>query len=644
LALWILPPAVLRLLVFCNLAAYRNFWDALADGGRGMIAGLAQDTLVALEALLLFIVLRSLAERLWPGRWVKGLALACVVLFVGAQIYLVFDFELYRKTGVRVDPSFWEFLPVVTAFSASAWQLGVAGLAFGVVAILGLAPRVFAWLKQDLPGLQFTRPMLWALPVLTLVATLARQGVAAQTTYAMDNLLIEDQVRWLASIARSETLGLVGDESAARRLLAPKAERWQPVAADYPLLKRTEGFFGPKQFELPIAEGERPHVVLLFMESFRAADVGVLGGRFKASPNFDRLAREGVLFRNFYGAGVQTSRAVIASLFSIVPPLFEASPQTSGVPLIGIADLFNRRGYTSAYISGTSLRFEHQGTFFPAHGYAEVYGDQHIARAFPKANRCCWGYHDEYVLDFAADWLATKDRAGKPCLLTLFTISNHHPWEIPDHFRAPEFPDAPHQQYREFLQTFYYSDHCLGRFMDRMRQLGLDRRTVFVVLADHGTPEGEHHGNFMLVNYLYEENVRIPCLILAPGRLVKPTVIDDVGSEVDLMPTLMDLFGMTGLNHSIGTSLVRKVADRTAYFNNPFVLQFLGLRRGNFKYTYTIRSRSSSLYDVLSDPGETRDLASQFPQLCAEYRAEVEAVNLFMRKLYVTGRLAERQE
>lgn len=638
------PPALLRLLVFFDLSAYRSFSDALADGGHGMIAGLAQDALVALEALLLFAALRVVAERLWPGRWVKPLALACVALFVGTQLYLVFDFELYRKTGVRVDPSFWEFLPVVTTFSASARHLGVTGLAFGVVVLLGFAPRVFAWVKEDLPGLTFTRPVLWAVPVVSLAAALARQGVAAQTSYAMDNLLVEDQARLLAAIARVDHPSLLGDENVARSLLAPKAERWAPVAPQYPLLKRTTGFFGPKQFELPIAAGERPHVVLLFLESFRAADVGVLGGRYAASPNFDRLAREGVLFRNFYAGGVQTTRAVIASLFGILPPLIEASPQIGDVPLVGIADLFNRRGYTSAYISGTALRFEHQGTFFPAHGYAEVHGDEQIARAFPKAKRCCWGYHDEYVLDYAADWLAQQDRAGQPSLLTLFTISNHHPWELPDHFPAPDFPTAPHPQYREFLKTFYYSDHCLGRFFARMRQSGLDRRTVFVVLADHGTPEGEHHNNFMLVNYLYEENLRIPCLILAPGRLAHPAVIDDIGSETDLLPTLMDLFGITGLNHSIGTSLVRKVPDRTVYFNNPFVLQFLGLRRGNHKYVYTVRSRTSSLFDVTADPGETRDLAPQFPELCSRYREEAEIVNLFMRKLYETDRLTDRQE
>ena len=84
----------------------------------------------------------------------------------------------------------------------------------------------------------------------------------------------------------------------------------------------------------------------------------------------------------------------------------------------------------------------------------------------------------------------------------------------------------------------------------------------------------------MEINYLYEENVRVPLLILAPGRLSGPVEIDAPASQVDLLPTVMDLFGMTGLNHAVGTSLARKTTDRTAFFSNPFGPGYLGRRSG----------------------------------------------------------------
>ena len=59
------------------------------------------------------------------------------------------------------------------------------------------------------------------------------------------------------------------DKAAALKLLAPRAEDYEYVSRDYPLLKRTRGFRGEKQFEINVRPGEQPHVVFLFMESFR---------------------------------------------------------------------------------------------------------------------------------------------------------------------------------------------------------------------------------------------------------------------------------------------------------------------------------------------------------------------------------------
>ena len=196
------------------------------------------------------------------------------------------------------------------------------------------------------------------------------------------------------------------------------------------------------------------------------------------------------------------------------------------------------------------------------------------------------------------------------------------------------------EEYRRFLRTFHYSDHCLGLFMDRLRAAGLDRRTIVFILGDHGCSQGEHEATLTLVNTPYEENVHIPLLMLAPGYLRQPAVIDEVGSQVDLLPTLMDILGITGRNHAVGTSLVRRVPDRTAYFNNPFAMQYEGMRQGNVKYVLTVRSGESSLFDLAADRGELRNLAAQSPTEVAAYRHSVVAINSFMLRLYLAGRIA----
>jgi len=361
----------------------------------------------------------------------------------------------------------------------------------------------------------------------------------------------------------------------------------------------------------------------------------------RAPTSIGWLAR-GSFFTNFYGNGAQTTRGVIASLFGIPPCLSTLSAQSSNpdLPLIGIADLLNQRGYTSAFITGASLEFKRKDQFFANHGYAEILGQDDIGKAYPKTSKTSWGYHDEYLMEYLVEWSAAKDRQRQSAFVTAFTISHHHPWRVPDGYPAPTFDTGTNYEYAHFLRTFHYSDHCLGLLVDRLREAGLDRRTILFVLADTAMPQGEHHENSMLANYLYEENVHTPLLILAPGRLEKSVVIDDIAGQIDLLPTVMDLFGMTGLNHAIGTSLVRRVEGRVAYFNNPFSIRYQGMRQSNRKYLFSPGSQTSSLYQLDTDADEQNDLAAKFPELMRQCQATVTNVDELLLRLYMSERFA----
>src|SRR5205823_5720572 len=114
--------------------------------------------------------------------------------------------------------------------------------------------------------------------------------------YIVNNTVLQDETRWvLAMIRGTGDLPVTTDEAS---LLHPlrQAEQVRSAGDDYPLMKYTLAFTGEKQFDLRIDPNERPHIVFLQLESFRAANVGVLGGKLPASPNFDRLAHEGILF------------------------------------------------------------------------------------------------------------------------------------------------------------------------------------------------------------------------------------------------------------------------------------------------------------------------------------------------------------
>ncbi len=322
-------------------------------GAEVLLLALPQDVFIALQALAAAALLKAVGTRLGLRPRPVASALAIAVAFAIIHFYLLFDCLLYCKTGIRMTPAFFDFLATADCFASSAWELGLGTLAMGTAAIVASLTGVYFTWRRIGPALQFSA---WLAPVLLaggLLALVARNALPPQAGYAADNLLLNDESRLVATVIGQGSRLSEADSRAALELLRPRAERWHSLSPDYPLLKYTEGFFGEKQFEIDLQPGERPHVVFVFMESFRAADVGVLGGKHDASPQFDRLSKEGVLFKNFYCCGIQTTRAVMASLYGLPPWFSEKSPQESNltVPLIGIAELFNHRGYSSAYLT-----------------------------------------------------------------------------------------------------------------------------------------------------------------------------------------------------------------------------------------------------------------------------------------------------
>lgn len=649
LLVWLAVPVLFRLVVYCMVIAPKVAGGTVQMQllAQSFFIGLPQDLLIALQMWLLALAAMGIANALrLPAR--RGLVAGLLTaVFAVTHLYLLVDVALYTKIGLRLDPELAMFAADWRMFWSSAQEVGLAPLIVGL-AVLGISLTFIYWfLYRTVAELKFSPRLLPALPIAAVLAFVTRSAIPGMLPYATDNALARDEAQLVmcaANALRGEAPVGTGDAELALRYLTPQGEQFTRIDPRYPLLKDTHGFSGPRLFDLSIPPEERPHVVLLFLESFRGRDVGVLGGRHNVTPNFDRLAQQGILFTQFYGNGVQTTRAVIASLFGLLPRFSPKSVQAadSSMPMIGMADLFNRRGYRSAYFFGGALDFENQEAFFRNHGYAETHGEAQLRQRFGTAARTSWGYHDQYLLDYVADWLETREQQGEPGFATVFTITNHHPWRVPKDFRPAPNNIPPENEYHRYLQTMQYTDHCLGRFIERLQQRGLDRKTVFFILADTGTPMGEHHDNYMLVNYLYDEGLHIPLLILAPGRAKGGQRVDVLGSQVDLLPTVMDIFQMTGRNHAVGTSLARDVPRRQVFFNNPFALQYQGMRQGDWKFIHCLGERRSYLFDVARDPRETQDLAHDHRQVVAESQAATAAVDAYMLWLYLAGRIAPR--
>jgi len=649
LFLWITIPTIIR-----SLSLSYHIDLAFGPGQvallKGLISGFFQDIFIALEIYVFFgLIGLFCARKHRMSQWI--LFTLSSLLFSLYNICLLIDLFLILNLGIRINSVFFYFINEIAPFVDSATSLGMYQFLTLALLIAGVSVIVFHNYFKHFQSPNLDIKSVAIAIAIFVIATLLYVVPPYSVKYYASNPIFAHQYDLMAkSLVQSHSdPSQVSKSDILSILPGNETEEFSLVSHEFPLLKMTNGFKGPKHFHIPVNKGERPHLIFLFLESFRAQDVGVLGSQMGATPVFDELKKEGVLFTNFYSTGVQTSHSVISSLFGIMPRFTEKSVQSDDpeLPLIGIADLLNRREYLSAYVHNGSLEFQGKTAFFSHHGYSEIYGREDIIDKFPHAKRTTWGLHDEYLMRFVTDWMAQKDKEGQPTFLTLFTVSLHHPYRVPSYYKPPDFnvnkdstflpffKDTAKQLYTRYLETMHYADYCLGLFVRLLKANGLYRKSIIFILADNSTPMGEHRRNFFALRYLYEENLKIPLLILAPGRLRAPAVVNELGSQVDLLPTIMDIFRINGLNHAIGASLAREVHARKVFFNNPFELGYRGLRERSVKFIYSKQEKGiiAELYNLESDPAEKKNLVTGYNSV-KRYCEEAEKVQKVFNSLY----------
>lgn len=561
------------------------------------IFGLAQDFFVALEI--------SLLPRF----------LAIPVASV-ALLYTVFDAMLFKRLRTRMHPSYFVFFRQGRSFLDSAIALGLKtfiGFACALLAVITFMPPLFfSWDK--------------------VIALLVLGGIGFKgSSYKSDNAFFFLQFYFLSYFRKRKSKIFE-----LPTFLVPPGEKAEYLSPMFPLLKKTRGFEGVKQFNIDLQE-ESPHVVFLVLESFRAKDVN-----FRVTPCFERVKKEGIYFSQFYSNGVLTHQSVISTLFGIYPffgslrnyAIFDEPVHKvdfSTLPLVGIPDLLKQKGYKTAYIDA-ALSLESEKQFFKDHGFETVIGRDN----FSSKETTSWGVYDRKLFEYAIEWLEKEIPKEHPLFSVIFTISNHHPWQTPEDYTLDSFVDSKDEVYRKFLRTMRYTDHCLEGFLDALKEKELDRNLILFVMGDHGQGMGEH-GLERFQNTVYEENIHVPLLILAPGKIKEPLEITTTSSQIDLLPTLIDLLKLNGVNHAMGRSLLRERSS-PIFYNNSHIGFSLGCRHGPYKYIYSnLLNMKKEFFDIANDPEEKHNLYTTLPQTAQSYEKMTNECYQFMYALYERG-------
>ena len=302
------------------------------------------------------------------------------------------------------------------------------------------------------------------------------------------------------------------------------------------------------------AANEPLNVVLVVMESFTRRLVGCLVGRPGLSPEFDKLADQGVLLKNCYATGERTIQGLEAAVSSF-PPLpgvgVVKRPQARG-GFSTLATLLKERDYETLFLYGGQGIFDEMRAFFISNGFDRFIEEKDFRN---PTFRGTWGVSDEDLFHRADQESPPLTAAGRPFLATLLTVSLHSPWEYPPDRIRPlplDTPVPPGFKLAE-LNNFLYADYAIGRFIEEARRAPYFDRTLFVFVGDHGV----HLRGADLVPI---DEYRVPALFLCPSRL-SPRTITAVTSQIDLPPTIMGTVGGAYRSPFFGRDAIHQCAD-----------------------------------------------------------------------------------
>ena len=295
------------------------------------------------------------------------------------------------------------------------------------------------------------------------------------------------------------------------------------------------------------------NVVVFIMESMSAEHSAYLCPEVYAdrevkgfTPFLDSLMQNGLVFKRMYANGtrsIQAMPSVLGSIPSFRTP-FVLMPQSLGesrqLPAM-LAD----KGYATLFFCGS----EHGSMGFGA--YARSAGvERLVSREDYEARHGTgdfdgyWGIWDEPFLQFMGEELAATP---EPFFATLFTLSSHHPYVVPEQYAAT-LPDG----YTRIHKGVAYDDQAFRRFFHRFGGEEWFRRTIFVFVADHVSSE-----KFAEKTRSYPGNMHIVGFIHTPDGALQGEV-REVTQQLDIMPTVLGLTGNTEPYFAFGRDVLNE--------------------------------------------------------------------------------------
>ena len=414
---------------------------------------------------------------------------------------------------------------------------------------------------------------------------------------------------------------------------------------------------------------QKPNIVFILADDLGYGEVGIYGQKLIQTPNIDKLAKEGTQFTDFYaGAPVcSPSRGSLLTGLNTGHATIRGNATDHG-GIAGkkgknvvyranltkddytIGNLMQDAGYETSlvgkwHVDGyDSLATPLQRGFNQFSGwlinipetYASTYWPEKrfvngkLETIEPNTNQKKGYYETNLCTDEALAYLKTKKDTKKPFFLMLNFNNPHSPLDVPDQaiYKNKDWP----ADMKTYAAMVYYLDQSIAKVKDYLVKSGLSKNTIVFFASDNG-PRSEptsqlkavsafFDSNGQLKGYkrdVYEGGIRVPFVVWAPFIKNAPKVSHVPGYFADIMPTFGEIAGKTTGFKTDGSSIYPAIKGEKAKEDRFLYWEFFeqgfeqAVRYGKWKGVK--RHNKLELYNLDTDIGETRDIASEQPEV-----------------------------
>lgn len=496
-----------------------------ADYMQVMIHGASLDAATAgyLTAFPFLLVLISIWFRKFPlkkilyGYYILAAALISIIFVVDMALYTFWGFKLDASVFLYIDSPKEALASVSVGFILLRVLAILLLIALNSWVLLKITPSVLTATRKRIAG---TAGMLLLGGVLFIII---RGGVTESTSNIgqvyfsnepfLNHSAVNPDFSLLSSMGKSQ-------DFASEFNFFDEEKRAALFDGLYPT---TDG-----DSIIQVLNTKRPNILIILMEGFGGAFVEPLGGLPDVTPHFSRLSKEGIFFTNCYANSFRTDRGTVCTFSGYLglPTASVMKIPAKSRTLPAIAEGLSKAGYKTDFLYGGDINFTNMKSYLLSTGYQRLTANTDFSLAEQTSN--AWGVNDDITFEYLYNQLRNRKEEG-PWHTAFLTLSSHEPFEVPYHRLEDKIPNA-----------FAYTDECLGKFIDKLKQTLVWKNLLVVCLSDHGFYYPRVGLNTA------PEFYHIPMLWLG-GAVKQPMKIDKIMNQTDLAATLL---GQLGIDHS----------------------------------------------------------------------------------------------